>query len=427
MRTSLTKRVIDAIQPGTKDAFLWDADPVGFGLKVTPSGGRIFVYQYRAMRTGRAGTVARRYTIGPYGKLTPDQARKRARELAAIVALGDDPMERDRNAREAKEAALSEAKEKARVENELAFDVIAARWLDHYEREKERRPASVRQARLVVRNHLSPHLGAKPIPKVERRDVAAIIDKIPAERRGMRRAVYAYGRILFGWAVAREMADSNPFIGMEKPVAPKARDRVLDENELRSFWKSTDGLHPLFAALFRLLLVTGQRRSEVAELRWGELDREALLWTIPAARAKNGKAHLVPLSDMAIAELDAIAGGEDWPTSGFVLSTTGNTPVSGISKAKRALDTAMGVDDWRLHDLRRSVATELQKIGTRFEVTEAILNHLSGAKGGIAGVYQRHDWADEKRTALNAWARRLMEIIENKSAGGNVAAIRAIA
>jgi integrase len=168
----------------------------------------------------------------------------------------------------------------------------------------------------------------------------------------------------------------------------------------------------VWGVFFRLLVLTGQRRSEVSGMMWDELDRNAAVWTIPPARAKNGKAHLVPLSGAAVEQIDLAAGGQEaWPKQGYVLTTTSRSAVSGISKAKAALDVAMtGLNDgaaiaqWRLHDIRRTVATGLQRLGIRFEVTEAVLNHVSGAKGGVAGVYQRHDWAAEKRAALEAWA-----------------------
>jgi integrase len=174
-----------------------------------------------------------------------------------------------------------------------------------------------------------------------------------------------------------------------------------------------------------LLVLTGQRRSEVAGMKWDELDRTAATWTIPAARAKNGKVHIVPLPETALQLLDERAGGQGWPSVGHVLTTTGRTPVSGISKAKAALDdlvvtgSALPMAPWRLHDIRRTVATGLQRLGVRFEVTEAVLNHVSGSKGGVAGIYQRHDWAEEKRAALEAWATHVERLLTGAD-GNNV-------
>ena len=215
-----------------------------------------------------------------------------------------------------------------------------------------------------------------------------------------------------------------------RPAAPKARERVLADRELAVVWKAADTLGDPFAPFFRLLILTGQRRSEVAGIMWGELDRATATWTIPTSRAKNGVAHIVPLAPDALAELDRLAlalqtkakdnepDAKRWPKGGFVLTTTGRTPISGMTKAKKALDEAAakaGGNDklpaWRIHDLRRTMATGFQRLGARYEVTEAILNHVSGAKGGVAGIYQRYDWREEKRSALEAWARHVAEII----------------
>ncbi len=201
--------------------------------------------------------------------------------------------------------------------------------------------------------------------------------------------------------------------GLAAPIGAPARDRVLSDEELALLWGNTNLIGPPFGPLFRLLILTGQRREEVAGMGWSELDRASASWLIPAFRTKNRKAQLVPLSASAIEVLDGMACPNGWPRMGFVFSTTGKTPVSGFSKAKRRLDELMKADlenrflPWRAHDIRRTLATGLQRLGVRFEVTEAVLNHVSGARSGVAGVYQRYDWAIEKRAALDSWARHL--------------------
>jgi integrase len=428
----ITKRTVDAAKPEARDYFVWDADGnevvKGFGLKVTPAGSKVYVFQYRIARPGEAErTPAKRYTIGQHGKLTPDQARKRAKALAAMVEEGIDPRQRDLDEISARDEADRQSAEKARLEGELAFENVAALWLDHYENEKDRRPSSVRMAKLVVNKHLKPRLAGKPMPYIDRADLQPIIDAIPVRQRGMRRAVFAYASVLFGWVHRRGDIAENPVAGMAKPEAPKARDRVLTDDELSVVWKASETLGDPFGPYFRLLIITGQRRAEVAAMNWVELDRATATWTIPAERAKNDTVHIVPLSGQAIAELDRLAKiahgddvteqAENWPKAGFVLTTTGHSPISGISKAKKALDDAVAklrdgeaLLNWRIHDLRRTLATGFQRLGIRFEVTEAVLNHVSGAKGGIAGIYQRHDWRDEKRSALNAWACHIAAI-----------------
>ncbi|MCC7393289.1 MAG: integrase arm-type DNA-binding domain-containing protein [Sphingomonadaceae bacterium] len=425
---TITKRVVDAARPCTRDQFIWDDDVAGFGLKVTPAGGKVYVFQYRLARPGEADrTPARRYTIGRHGHLTPDQARKQARELAVLVHQGIDPRQRDLERIAERDEAARLRQEKMRLEGELAFERIAALWLDHYENERDRRPSSVRLAKLVVNNHLEPKLKGKPMPHIGRADLQPIIDAIPINQRGMRRAVFAYASVLFGWAAKRGDILGNPLADMAKPEAPRARDRVLSDDELAALWTASDELGDPFGPFFRLLILTGQRRSEVAAINWAELDRATATWTIPADRAKNGVAHIVPLSPEVKAELDRLAKvgelGDDgleithWPKTGYVLTTTGRTPISGFTKAKTALDAKVqqdrggkSLDAWRIHDLRRSVATGFQRLGIRFEVTEAVLNHVSGAKGGIAGIYQRHDWKEEKRSALAAWARHVAAV-----------------
>lgn len=413
----ITKREVDAAKAGLIDQFLWDTVTKGFGLKVTPAGGKVYIYQYRIAEPGRAArTPAKRYTIGKHGQLTPDQARDRAKELAGLVTKGIDPRQLELDASTAKNEAKRLAAEKARVEGELAFENVAALWLDHYENEKNRRPSSVRLAKLVVDNHLMPKLQGKPIPHVGRADLQRVLDAIPSHQRGMRRAVFAYASVLFGWAAKRGDIPGNPLVDMTKPEAPKARDRVLSDNELKLIWHASETQDAPFGPFFRLLILTGQRRAEVAGMRWVELDRPTATWTIPADRAKNGIAHIVPLSPLAVGELDRLAG-DDWPNVGIVLTTTGKTPISGFTKGKAGLEAAVAkaadgkpLPEWRLHDIRRTVATGFQRLGIRFEVTEAILNHLSGAKAGVAGIYQRHDWASEKRDALNSWARHIGQL-----------------
>jgi len=268
-----------------------------------------------------------------------------------------------------------------------------------------------------MEKYLRPALTDKPITRIDRSDLQPIIDAIPAIQRGMRRAVIAYASVLFGWAAKRGTIDRNPLAEMEQPEKPSPRDRTLSDGELCADWRATNESTGAFGSLFRLLILTEQRRSEVAELRWSELSRLEAEWTIPAERAKNKVEHIVPLSKSAVTELDRVAGRADWPMEGYVLTTTGRTPISGIGKAKRTLDDRIAnqaekdLPPWRIHDLRRTLATGLQRLGVRFEVNEAVLNHKSGARGGIAGVYQKYDWKEEKRSALEAWASHVEAIL----------------
>ena len=443
----ITKRTVDAAKPAAAEYVVWDdggkETVKGFGLKVTPIGTKVYIYRYRIARPGTADqTPPRKYTIGKHGNLTPDQARTRAKELAGMVEQGIDPRQAELDAFAAGDAAKRQSEAKAKLEGELIFEKVAERWLAEYE--LSHKPRTVEQARHIVAKRLEPTLSGKPLPHITRADLQAIIDAIPLRQRASRLAVYSYASVLFRWAMERGEIDDNPVRLMAKPSAPEARERVLADDELETVWKAADGLRDPYRAFFKLLIWTGQRREEVAGMKWPELDRATTAWIIPADRAKNGVAQIVPLAPAVVNELDRLAlavqvkakaeklDGKWWPKTGPVLTTYGKKTIKSYSKAKAELDAAITIarkdagplDAWRVHDLRRTLATGLQRLGVRFEVTEAVLNHVSGAKGGVAGVYQRHDWANEKRSALEAWATHVEHLITGAD-GDNVVRLEA--
>lgn len=427
---ALTKRTVDAAEPRSAAWFLWDEGKgsiAGFGLRVSPGGAKAYVLQYR-MSGAKAD---RRYTIGRHGPWTPDKARERAADLRRLVDTGVDPFEAD--------AASDKARERERVANlERAFEIVADNWLASYKLDrhgKPRRQSSINIATTVAR-HLKTQFGQRRIDELGRADIIAALDAIAPTKVAMRSSVFSYGRILWKWAFARELVDTIPFAALSAPAKPASRDVILSDEQLPIIWRASRKVEYPFGPAFRILLLTGQRRSEVFGMRWEELDKKTATWTIPADRAKNGQAHVVPLTAMTIAEITAIIAQpverapDVWPTQGLVFSTNNKTAASGISKAKLRLDAAadelaadaeIAVPEWRLHDLRRTVATGLQKLGVRMEVTEAVLNHISGSKAGVVGIYQRHDWADEKREALGLWADHVAALIAPKAVEAEMA------
>jgi len=408
----VTKRSVDAIKPTAGDQFLWDDELSGFGLRVTSGGVKSYVLQYRM---GGRGTPARRYTIGRHGAWTPDAARKRAEDLRRLVDQGVDPIAAD--------------KERARQAVDLAFDRYVEMFVERYLKPQWKKWDL---AASMLRREAVPVFGAKPLPQIRRADLTALWDRLD-DRPATKRFAHATLRKLFRWAVDRGDIERSPLEGADAPPAGAARDHVLGDNELRLVWNAAGALGQPLEGFYRMLIVTMQRREEVAGMDWAELDRCAALWTLAGSRTKNGKPQLVPLNALAIAVLDSVAGGAEWRRRGLVFTTTGKAPISGFSKAKARLDGAVAavaaregadVDLWRIHDLRRTGATGLQRLGVRFEVTEAVLNHVSGARGGVAGIYQRHDWKDEKRAALDAWGRFLEEVLGRPEAD-NVVPLRA--
>jgi integrase len=231
----------------------------------------------------------------------------------------------------------------------------------------------------------------------------------------------------------------SPCDGVEMPTPERARDRVLDDAEIKLAWAAFESIGWPFGPIGKLLLLTGARRDEVASLEWRELDLDAGVWRLPKERTKNKRAHEIPLPGAAVEVLKGLPrvepkrGPDGKVRPALVFSTTGATPVSGFSRAKAAIDAVIAarlrdeaqgcggdLDDvrvtgWVIHDLRRTVATNLQKLGVRLEVTEAVLNHVSGSRAGIVGVYQRHEWATEKRDALDKWAAHLEAIVADNA------------
>ncbi|MBA3525874.1 MAG: site-specific integrase [Sphingomonas sp.] len=398
----ITKQTVDRLEPGAKDKFLWHEELRGFGIRVTPNGSKSYVLQFRM---GGREAPSRRYTIGRHGSpWTPQTARKEAERLLMLVHQGIDPIQANH--------------ERRRQAVDLAFNAYVETFVDLYL--KKRWKHWILGAG-VLRREAVTVLGRKALPSIKRSDVTPIWDRLQ-DRPAIARLTHATLRKLFRWAVSRGDVDRSPLDGVEAPPPVPARERVLCDRELGQVWCASELLGYPFAGLYRLLLLTGQRREEVAGLDWAELNRSEALWVLPSGRSKNKKPHLVPLSPLSLQVLDGIARGPHWPLKGLVFSTTGRGPVSGFSKAKARLEhfiaQATGesaVEAWRLHDLRRTVATGLQRLGVRFEVTEAVLNHVSGSRSGIAGIYQRHDWREEKRTALDSWAAHISYVVSREA------------
>lgn len=397
-RGKITKRSVDSLIAKASEGFLWDSNLKGFGAKRSKSGALAYILQFRM---GGREAKTRRYTIGHHGSpWTPTTARIEAERLSLLIAQGIDPVEVEQQRR--REAV------------DLAFSNYADRFTDSCTG-KGWRVLVERSFRL----HAKPVLGSRPLPKITRADVVAVFDRMPREQAANKRNVFAVLRRMFRWAVSRGDLERSPMEGMETPPPVKARDRWLSDEELGRIWHHTYETHRCFGPIVRLLILTGQRREEVASLKWEELDRGEQLWSLPGDRAKNGESNRIPLAELAIKVLDEVTGGSDWPEKGRVFTTSSGGRFSGYDKGKKKIDHLLVADGgaliapWRLHDLRRTLATGFQRLGVRFEVTEAILNHMSGARSGVAGIYQRHDWKSEKREAMELWNEHIETLLQS--------------
>jgi integrase len=383
----LSKRAIDALPcPADRDTIWWDEDIKGFGLKITPAGRRTFLVQYRPAGDRRN---PRKYTIGEYGSVTPHQARVEAQRVLAERAAGRDP-----------QTERQESKRRLKTDQ---VDSLVAEFISRHV--AQNRPA--RETTRILHHDVLPHWGTWTIHEVRKRDVIALLDKV--RERGalvMANRVLAVVRKFFNWCVGRGILERSPCANIGVPTREQARHRVLSDEELGLVVAATRALGFPFGSIVELLALTGQRRDEVSRMAWHHIDLDRHLWLIPPEHSKNGKPHTVHLSPQALSILQGV------PRTGtLVFSFDGTTQFQGFSKAKRRLDHVSRVNDWTLHDLRRTVVSGMARLGVAPHVADKILNHQSGTISGVAAVYQRHEFMSERKEALHRWAQHVTKLI----------------
>jgi integrase len=395
MARPLTVQAIEYLEPGKARREIPDGHTRGLWFVLQPSGAMSWAVRYRM--NGKP----RKLTLGPYPTLDLKAARHLARVALVKVANGNDPAVE----RQAAKAA------RCGVPDDLVEAVVAA-FIERYARPntKER---TWRETERLLRKELLPWHGRR-LSEISKADVHILLDGIMDRPTPIvANKTFAALRRMCGWAVERGLLNVSPCAGLKPPGAEKSRDRYLSDEEITQLWHATEIAGWPFGPIAWLLLLTGQRLREVAGMRWAELNFGEETWTIPNERTKNGIVHIVPLAPQTTAFLRSLpnfAGAE-----GLVFTTNERTAVSGFSRAKRRIDELLpDLEPWTFHDLRRTAATGLQRLGVRLEVTEAILNHVSGSRAGITGVYQRHDWRVEKRDAAELWARHIEQLCAGK-------------
>jgi len=399
----LTQTRIEGLKcpEGKRDMLVFDDEQRGLGVRVTASGGKTYLAQYNWHGQKR------RIPLGNCNAVSLAKARDAVRTVMGDVARGVDPAaERKKAAAEARRNAAHKA---------LTLSTLLSDWQALHLASK--RPSYAAEAVRALRSAFSRCLDI-PAADLSRTMIVKTLDAMARKGSAVMAAqTAAYGKAAYGWAVKRGALSVNPFSNL--PVTPIVkRERVLSDDEFAAIWGATASAGP-FNGIVRLLLLTGQRREEVAGMTWAEVSDDFSTWIIPASRAKNGATHIVPTSEPARELLRSLPQINELVFPGL------RGPFNGWSKAKAALDAKSGVTDWRLHDLRRTVATGLQRLGVRLEVTEQVLNHVSGSRAGIVGIYQRHDFANEKRAALEAWGEHVEAIVEGRAPESNVLKLHA--
>ena len=423
-RTRLTQLAADRLTPPkTGRVIHWDRTLPGFGLRITAKGAKSWVAMYRVN-----GKVVME-TIGSLAKV-PDigDARDLARTSMRKAGAGTHPVEEKRVA-----AARSAANTvQAAIDRYLAEGGRSSKngpW----------KPKTAKEWRRIFTHDVLPRWGEQPLCEIVKADVLELINDKAATRERKRKGAPSVGaavqagkmltrlRTFFGWATANDLIRADPTAGVLRPAREAQRDRVLSDGEIAAFWTATRGLGYPFGPLFGLLLLTAQRETEVAGMRWSELDdpESPTVWTIPGARAKNGKPHIVHLSALAAEVITAVPHIEK---QDLLFSRTGKTAASGFSSAKTRLDARMlqalrvptrgdwetetvELHPWVLHDLRRTATTGMAQLGIAPHIADRILNHQAGTIRGIAAVYNRFQYLDERKVALEAWGQRVESLV----------------
>jgi integrase len=409
----------------------FDATLPGFGVRVSgktdrsPDGRRTWILFYRLRGTQR------RLTLEPtYPGLSLADARKQAGDALALVSKGIDP-------------AAEKAKTKAPIAKTKTLTEVLEDYLQRGLTKKGRSLSYVTETRRNFANHVLPRWGERALTEIVRKDVIAMLDDIAesgTDRKVDGKKVHIAGgpiaanrvlsavRALFNWAIRRGLVEVNPCALVERPGHEEPRDRTLSASEVRELWPQFGALGYPFGPFFQLCLVTGQRRTEVAEMRWADVDLAEKTWTLSADQTKAGRAHVVPLSQMAIDLLQALPrkaitekNGTQRP-SPFVFTTEGDTPISGFSRAKERIETrlrtarvaadpeAEAMAAWGIHDLRRTAATEMGRLGIAEFIISKVLNHA--ARGVTGRVYNTYEYLAEKRHALDTWAAYLTRLLQ---------------
>ena len=383
----LTQIGIDRLKPSNQRQEIPDAGLSGLYLVVQPTGIKSFAVRYRY--DGRP----RKLTIGRFPQLSIQEARIRAREALERLSYGDDP-----------------GRQKDNPERfEAAFSIFMQR---HVSQTK-----GTYETNRIYKHDLLPKFKGTYLSQVARRDVISLLDDI-VDRGSpiMANRVLAVLRKFFSWAVARDLTRSNPCEGVTPPSKQTSRDRILNDVEIRVFWQACNELKYPYGTYFKFLLLSAQRRTEVSEMTFEELDGDE--WVIPPQRAKNGQRHRVPIT----AEMRSLLKSTG-RNSGYIFTVSGNHPINNLGRAAARLRKKMSaiadvsgvslMEEWKPHDLRRTAASGMAKCGVFQEVIERVQNRISGKFAGVAGIYNRYDYEKEKREALAGWSQEIERVVSD--------------
>ncbi len=338
-------------------------------------------------RLAGAGSRLRKYTIGPHGRVTLPMAKAQAQKIFAARLDGRDP-----------------AEEKKQSRRRLVVDRVDD-LVETFIREHVAKIGTNRRITNLLRRDVIAHWGTKSIHEIKKRDVSDLVSLIGQRNDHASHRLLKTLKTFFRWCVGRAVIDFSPAEGISSPYREVSRDRVLTDQELAAVIIAARRMPPPYGRIVQFLALTGQRREEVAQLKWDELDENARSWTIPGSRTKNKRVHIVHLSDPAWKVIEACSGQP------YVFGTATGKRFQRFGKDKRTIDKLCDVTGWRLHDLRRTIVSGMARLGIPPHVADKILNHQAGTISGVAAVYQRHDFLAERKEALDRWGAHVEHIV----------------
>ncbi|NKL37517.1 DUF4102 domain-containing protein [Rhizobium leguminosarum bv. viciae] len=411
MAKALTVRAIEALKASDVRQEIPDGGLPGLYLIIQPSGVMSWAIRYRF--EGKP----KKFTIGPLPVHPLAKAREEASKLLRDVSEGKDP-------------AAAKATKKA-----LKLDIVDDALDEFIKRyvEKKNRPTTIKERKRLFDKDFRPKFGKRTMKSIKRQEIVAHLDEVAERAPIVANRLLSLLRKFFNWAVQRDIIDTSPMEKkIDKPSEETTRDRILTDDEIKLLWRASGKLGYPFGPMVRLLLLTAQRRSEVSGARWWEMELSGndQQWIIPPERAKNRKEHFVALAAETLREIEALPkirpADDEEPI--FLFTTTGATKVSGYGRAKKNIDAEMlkiareqaealgqsaakvELEPWTFHDLRRTAASGMARLGVPVHIVEAVINHRSGSIKGVAAVYNRYDYAEEKRAALIAWADHVKQL-----------------
>lgn len=387
---ALTDLDIKHLKPRASQYEVFDPALAGLAVRVSPGGTKAFVLLYRV------GRRSRRYTLGRYPVLSLKSARQSANDALKLVAQGKDPQARKLVERERYQSTL--------------FPVIVTAFVERYAKPNTR---AWNETDRILRREFVSRWTSLRLQDVSKQHVADVLDELVAQS-GPSAANHAFAAVrrLFNWCVERGELSISPCAGLKPPAPTLSRERVLTDDEIARLWGAATKMGYPFGSLIQLLFLTGQRRTEVSGLRWGHFDLDRGLWTQPSSSNKSKRVHFVPLSKPALDVLRALPRRHDqlvFPARGSM-----NRAVSGFSKWKRRLDKRSGVVGWTIHDIRRTVNTGLAALKVPPHVADHILNHKGSVRSSVSAIYDRYDYLDEKRNALERWATHIDQLTQRE-------------